>query len=563
MSTVHEAEHVVSRRRVALKLVAPDAGLSEETVRRFMREARSAARLTHPNVVTVLDMGCDDAGRPYVVQELLIGEDLKRHLTREGRLSLPDAIAVFEPILDALALAHDNGIIHRDVKPANVFLAQAPTGEITPKLVDFGVVKTRAGESIGNLTQAGAIIGTPQYMAPEQLDETIDLDGRADVWAAGVSLFEVLTGRPPVTGRSFMELMHAVLFLPMPRASDLVPELSPEVDAVLAKALARDRDERYEDMRAFAAALATLSRSSSVPRRPSAWDVTQRPPPPSASPSSDTPPPPLLVPAERDALRHIQPARVATVRPTRRWRVGIVAPTRELETYPLAQALTHTLGFRCDVLRFLSYGELVAAMSEDALELGWLPPVAFIRARTVRAARLVVGIERSGQSGYASALVGGRAASTLSAIAGARAAWVDGWSAAGYLVPRMVLRSRGFDPDALFASQGFLGSYAAVYSALTSGSADVGAFYCAVSPEGKLLRKGWRSSEGLSVLAVSDPIPGDTLSAARRVRPEEVLALRQLLLDPVRAAPLLATLEATRFVESSPANYLALARALA
>ena len=206
MGVVFSATHLWTGRPVAVKLLLPgladDAGL----VKRFLREARAAAGLRHPNVVDVLDMGSEPDGTVYLVLEMLVGESLDAVLERHGRLTLRELAAWVVPVCDAVGAAHGQGIVHRDLKPENIFLHRPAEGVTLPKLLDFGIAKV-LGTGTSKQTAVGSVIGTLHYMSPEQAEGRADVGPRSDVWALGVVLYECLTGRMPFDG-SNLSLIH-------------------------------------------------------------------------------------------------------------------------------------------------------------------------------------------------------------------------------------------------------------------------------------------------------------------------------------------------------------------
>ena len=208
MGVVWVAHHLALDVHVALKLVRPEAG-SEQAAERLLLEAQSAARLNHPAILRVLDVGKTREGDPFLVMELLDGEVLADVLEREGRLDAITAVRTILPIADALSALHAKGILHRDVKPENIFLARCDSGRWQPKLIDFGVAKLEQ-RAAKRLTKQGMAVGTPSYMSPEQLkgEET---DGRSDVWAFSVVLYETLTGALPFEGETHVLLLLALL----------------------------------------------------------------------------------------------------------------------------------------------------------------------------------------------------------------------------------------------------------------------------------------------------------------------------------------------------------------
>jgi serine/threonine-protein kinase len=247
MGTVYSAEHRDLPRRVALKVVRTGVKGESQLAQRLMREARAAAAVVHPNVVTVHDVLTLGDGSPVLVMDLLEGETLRAYLVRHGRMATELAVRVALEILAALEVAHARGIVHRDLKPDNVFLVPEPDGAFGVRIVDFGIAKLTAidgplAETAG-LTETGMLVGTPHYMAPEQAfgDETID--GRADLWAVGVILYECLTGRLPIEGSHVGQILKRLAQLDLVPLSQALPQLPPSLTAVCDQLLA-DRTRR-------------------------------------------------------------------------------------------------------------------------------------------------------------------------------------------------------------------------------------------------------------------------------------------------------------------------------
>jgi serine/threonine-protein kinase len=549
---VHEAESVLTGERVAIKVLRPDVALTEPVVRRLMREARTAARLVHPNVVTVIELGYDDDGMPYFAQELLRGSNLFEHLAKVSRMTLRDALAALLPVMDALALAHDVGLVHRDVKPSNIFLSRGADGIVVPKLIDFGAVSAVIGDTIGGLTAAGTVLGTAQYMSPEQIVGG-HVDARTDQWSMAVVLYEAITGTLPFEAATVASISDRIRGMGPPPPSECAPGLPPELDAVVARAMSPDPATRFPDLRALSAALLDLPMAdapfTSASAMPAAAHLD-------VDTAVETTAPPLEPISTERRGAGLFPGRAA-------WRIGFFVATSEVEGYSLAEAFERALRARCAVFRYLTYAELVDGLLDDQIDLAWLPPAVYARARRARAARLLVTVERAGQRGYASALLARRAVSGISDLQGKRAVWTDSWSAAGYLMPRVVLRSKGVDPDGVFASQGFVGRYDAVMASLRSGSADVGATFCSVDARGAILRRPWNDTDDFRVLAVSEKIPGDAVCASYRVARDERERLRRLFTDDVGAASLLHSMGASKFARGSDEDYAVLARVLA
>ena len=195
MGDVYRALNTVIGRAVAVKVLRAEHAENAQVVERFLREARAANLVRHPNVVDVLDVGNEPGRAPFIVQELLEGEDLAQLVERRGgKLPLAEVVDLLGPVIDAVAEAHARGVIHRDIKPENVFLSRSARG-LVPKLLDFGISKVRASDL--RATEAGVMLGTPGYMPPEQVRGARDADPRSDVWALGVMLFELIAGRMP------------------------------------------------------------------------------------------------------------------------------------------------------------------------------------------------------------------------------------------------------------------------------------------------------------------------------------------------------------------------------
>ena len=263
---VYRAIDQMTGQPVALKVIAiPGVDAGEEA--RFRREGRVLAGLTHPGIVRLVAFGQLDEGQPYVAMEWLDGEDLsQRH--RRSPLSLVQTLEVGALVAEALAFAHAAGIVHRDVKTSNIFLLGSVTGNAAPlaaKLVDFGV----ASADDAKLTRTGAIIGTPAYMAPEQARGDSEVNARADLYALGATLFEMITGRPPHVGPTPIAILARLVTTPAPRLSDVTEEAPPALDDLMARLLATHPDERPESGTEVALALRSIALefASSIPDR--------------------------------------------------------------------------------------------------------------------------------------------------------------------------------------------------------------------------------------------------------------------------------------------------------
>ena len=247
MASVYEAMDTRLDRACAVKIMHPGLGDDTAFADRFKREARAAARLNHPNVVNVFDQGDDptvDGGTLYLVMELVAGRTLRDLIRDEAPLKPAKALALMEPIVSALAAAHRSGLIHRDIKPENVLIADEDSGSRV-KVADFGLAKAVSADTQHTAT-GGVIIGTVSYLAPELvIDGTCD--ARADVYAVGVVLYELLTGEKPHAGESPIAVAYQHVHEDVPPPSRIVPDVPPYLDALVARATARDRDQRPAD----------------------------------------------------------------------------------------------------------------------------------------------------------------------------------------------------------------------------------------------------------------------------------------------------------------------------
>ncbi|MBI2892531.1 MAG: protein kinase [Deltaproteobacteria bacterium] len=258
MGSVFAAEHVVIGRKVAVKVLHPEYAGDPTATRRFMTEARAAAAVGHESIVDIYDIGTTPDEAPYLVMELLDGESLRTLLKRRKTLSVAEAVSITLPILSALAAAHRQGILHRDVKPDNVFLLAGSAAGRPIKLLDFGVSKITWAIST-NETRAGVIVGTPAYMAPEQACGRLDLDHRCDLYAASVTFYEAVTGRLPFPGRSTQELLLQVINGEPTPPRQVRPSLSAELEAVILRAIANNREDRYQSAEELADAFAPFA----------------------------------------------------------------------------------------------------------------------------------------------------------------------------------------------------------------------------------------------------------------------------------------------------------------
>jgi len=250
---VYEAVHTRLRaKKYAIKVMYGDLTRQPAVVERFIREAEATSVLTHPNIVSALDIGQTEDGRPFIVSELLHGVQLGEYLARQGQLPVPEAVRIVRQACQALIAAHDKGIVHRDIKPGNLFLVGEP-GATTVKVLDFGI--SLIGDA--SLTKTGMIMGTPAYMPPEQASGT-RVDHRADIYALATVMYEALTGCKAFVGADPITTLAGVLTREPLRPRSLNEAIPPELEAVIVKAMAKSPNQRYRSMRELDAALAVF-----------------------------------------------------------------------------------------------------------------------------------------------------------------------------------------------------------------------------------------------------------------------------------------------------------------
>ena len=254
-------------KRVVLKMILQSLADSEEVRERFRREALAAGRINHPNVVSVFDV-FDHEGRDCIVMELLLGEPLADRLARQGLMEPDEAFALLLPALRGVAAAHAHHVIHRDLKPHNIFLCTSADGEyITTKVLDFGISKVmQPAEQSGDLTLAGKSMGTPAYMAPELASGSRTLDRRTDVYGFGAVLYEALSGHRPFQGLEGLPLLDQIIKEPPRPIASYRPDLSPEVVAVVERAMAKDPQERYRSVESLIGAIESLLPATTISR---------------------------------------------------------------------------------------------------------------------------------------------------------------------------------------------------------------------------------------------------------------------------------------------------------
>src|SRR5262249_56709587 len=258
MGTIYRARDPILQRSVALKVIS-NLEVTPELRARFFREAQACARITHPNIVIIHDMG-EDSGRLFIVMELLEGEELRRVIARQAQLSLSDKLDIVLQICDGLHFAHQKGVVHRDVKPANILLLR--TGQV--KILDFGIAQIAGAATQRDLTRTGMFMGTLRYMAPEQVRG--QADRRSDLFSVAAVSYELLSGRPPFSGNDPLQILEQLRTATPPRLTELDSSLPPELADVIAQALQKEPADRFAD-------LGQMSRRLDLIRRELAGDA--------------------------------------------------------------------------------------------------------------------------------------------------------------------------------------------------------------------------------------------------------------------------------------------------
>jgi len=317
MGSVYVAEHLLLKRKVAVKVLLKELSSDASITRRFMNEARATSQIVHPGIVRIWDFGEHTDGTAYILMELLEGETLRDRIAKRGRFPLDQALAMVKQIAEALGAAHAHRVVHRDLKPENIFLVADPTAPfgVQPKILDFGIAKILDPSVDAPQTRAGSIIGTPLYMSPEQCLATPGVDHRADLYALGGIFFLLLCGRPPFPKSNFGDLLAAHLHEPPPRPSSVTANLPPWIDELVVRLLAKVREERFQSTEEFLDALLAARDSRRIaPNEPTvvgsaaatAAQLAALAPPGAASTPTPrggglTPtPPPLMTPAPGD-----------------------------------------------------------------------------------------------------------------------------------------------------------------------------------------------------------------------------------------------------------------------
>ncbi len=322
MGAVYEGENIRIRRKVAIKTLHHGMAEKGDTLQRFEREAQAAGRIGSKHIVEVLDMGDLPDGSRYMVMEHLEGTTLQQHIRSMGRVKPEEASPIVQQLLEGLGAAHAAGIIHRDLKPANAFLVRQPGRADFVKILDFGVSKFSVFSEEMSMTRTGTVLGTPYYMSPEQAKGARGTDGRSDLYAVGVILYECITGQVPFSAETFNELLFRIVLESPPPPESFVPDLSPALAAIIRKAMAREPNERFQTADELKKALAEWSAKAEEEAGPNFDGLATLDhqtvmrnvgaTPPSAAPRNTPFPMQPTAPAPKPGLRPAQPSITAS-----------------------------------------------------------------------------------------------------------------------------------------------------------------------------------------------------------------------------------------------------------
>src|SRR5215213_3363508 len=289
MGSVYQGTHVLMDKTVAIKVLRPSLAADEKIVARFSREARAASRISHPNALSVTDFGEDETGHVYLVMEFLSGRTLKHVIRDEGPLPLARVVDIARQVGDALHAAHEQGVVHRDLKSDNIMLLDTMTGDHA-KVLDFGIAKIKEpdGAVDTNLTAPNLVIGTPQYMSPEQCSQDSEIDARSDIYSFGVILYEMLVGHVPFSGDSPTMVMMKHLQDPVPSVLEEREDVPAPVARVVARAMAKRPGDRYQSVAELVEDLTIASGMTIFGVAPAGATNASAPPPTSDNPDEVT-----------------------------------------------------------------------------------------------------------------------------------------------------------------------------------------------------------------------------------------------------------------------------------
>jgi len=567
MGAVYEAEHIALGAVVAVKLLSDGAVLDPSAVTRFRREAKAMGAVRHDNVVAVMDADTDEDGTPFLVMERLDGESLSAVLRREKRLTASTACGISSQLLAGLAAAHQKGIIHRDLKPGNIFIARQSDGTKRVKILDFGVSKLGDATETLNVTADGVLIGTPNFMAPEQIEGRSDVDGRADIYAAGVILYRAVTGHLPYAAASSDELYKKVLCGEMKPPRERRADISPELESVILKAMACNPAHRYQDASEFRASLTQANPQFSI-QGIFVSTSTNLAAPRLSDTSSRTPTVELTEPPTRLERPSAKSAAADAPRPASRrrfvwasgfslamvsalWllfaggqgdasgpplRVGVIqylpAEVVAARHAPMISYLSDRLNRKVELVVAQDHDELVEMFLANKVGIAALSPYNYVRTRRrdARLHLLAAPVLGGGASAYEGLILTRKQAeiSHLRDLRDKVFCFVDPGSSSGYLYPRAILRDAGIDPESDFKAVRFGGNHLTTLRLLARGHCDAAAVFASILYDAE---KHNMRPQSFRVLASTDRIPLDAYCASSSFSDEEAQAVRSALLS--------------------------------
>ncbi len=569
MGSVYEGEHIGLRSKVAVKLLGEGTTLDDATLARFRREARAMGAIRHDNVVTVMDVDTDEDGTPFLVMEHLEGETLSSVLRRERHLSPSTACGIVSQVLAGLAAAHARGITHRDLKPGNIFIAEQSDGTRRVKILDFGVSKLGDTAQTQNVTADGVLIGTPNFMAPEQVQGRHDIDCRADLYAAGVILYRAVTGHLPYSAPDQQELYQSIVAGTFKPPRHYRPEISQELEAVILKAMHRERDHRFQDAKKFRTALLQAmphvsiqglfvsTRTDLVAPLQAALEM--------ATPTQDYSLGPPTQPARPSSLRAAGNGSGSAIRWGYVWtvpavaalvcgllyftivhrsaaaleqpplRVGVIRylPTDVVERRhkPLVKYLAEELGRDVELVIADDHDQLAEMFLRGELTLAALSPYNYVRIQGNNPdVQLLASPVLGGNVNTYEGLILTRTDAgidSLEELKGKVFCYVDPGSSSGYLYPRAILIKAGIDPDRDFKATRFGGNHLLTLRYLARGQCDGAAVFASILYDAK---KHSMEPEMFRVLASTNRIPVDAYCAPGGVSSELAAKIQRALL---------------------------------
>lgn len=537
MGAVYEARHVGLNSPVAIKLLNEVFAHDKNAVSRFRREARAAAAIKHPNVVSVTDTGTDEAGVPFLVMELLRGESLSSLLRRHRTLSPNAAASIAMQILAGLAAAHRQGVIHRDLKPGNVLVEEVADGQFATKILDFGVSKFFSDHS-QLVTVTGAVVGTPRFMSPEQARGEAEIDGRADLYAVGILLYRMVVGQLPFLAKTQEELFNEILNRDPPRPRDVNPSVPAKLEQIIVKAMTRPREQRYATAEEFLVALQHACPDALTP------SMLEQPTRSETLPRRTRPRPKrlwlsavliaLIGVGMGIGLRMLQrrPTVGTVAQPPLTFAVARYLPRQALrdDYAPLIRYLSDQLNRPVKLEIVDDYIDLGARMAKGEISFASLSPCDYIRAHQAHPElRLVATHQTKGSKTYQGHIVT-RANSglvTLDDLRGKVFCYTNPKSCSGYLYPRATFRKAGIDPDSAFKSERFTGGHLRSLRYLLAGSCDGAAVFAGILYESNRLGV---ERQQFHVAASTARIPYDAYCASPKIDSALVARFRQALL---------------------------------